>query len=240
MLLLLSLLILLLLLLPLLLLLLLFLLLLLLLVVSLLISVTPKTTHLRNQWLLFRPMGNAGHYTHAWMEYSVTKNAAYCFSCRHFGIGCDSAWTKEGYKNWHKGYKEHSEAKKHREGAVAWERYVCNKSKGETVVSQLSTAHAEKQKVTREWLKFVSRVLRFCASQEIASREHRFDGDKTGNFIGAVGLVLHISRNFGTYKQDTSERSIPQSRASERFVALHGRHGTKSYCQQGQASQIWS
>ena len=67
---------------------------------------------------------------------------------------------------------------------------------GRNVVSQLSTAHAEKQKVTREWLKFVSRVLRFCASQEIASREHRFDGDKTGNFIGAVGLVLQHSQEF--------------------------------------------
>lgn len=129
------------------------------------------------------------------MEYSVTKNAAYCFSCRHFGIGCESSWTKEGYRNWKKGYKDHSETKKHGEATAAWGRYVWNKAKGETVLSQISTAHAEARQITREWIKFVSRTLRYCSSQEIALREHRSENDNKGNFVGAVDLVLKHSQD---------------------------------------------
>jgi hypothetical protein len=125
-----------------------------------------------------------------WLEYSLSKNAAYCFPCRHFGIACDSSWTNEG---WKKGYKEHAESKKHGETVAAWERYRSNKVKGENVFSQLSTAHAEVQQSTRDWIKFVSRALRCCASQEIALRAHRDDGENTGNFMGAVTLVLQHS-----------------------------------------------
>ena len=53
---------------------------------------------------------------------------------------------------------------------------------------------AELQQVTREWIKFVSRTLRYCSSQEIALREHRFENDNKGNFVGAVDLVLKHSQ----------------------------------------------
>ena len=76
---------------------------------------------------------------------------------------------------------------------IAWESYLCNKSKAETVLSQISTAHMEAHRQTYEWIKFISRVLRYCASQEIALREHRADGDNKGNFMGAVALVLQHS-----------------------------------------------
>jgi hypothetical protein len=121
------------------------------------------------------------------------KDAAYCFPCRHFGVGCENAWTKEGYKNWKKGPKEHVETKKHIDADSAWVTYRCSKAKGETVLSLVSTAHAEAQRITREWIKFVTRVLRYCASQEIALRAHRDAAENKGNFIETVNLVLQHS-----------------------------------------------
>ena len=64
----------------------------------------------------------------------------------------------------------------------------------ESVLSQLSTANSEARRVTREWIKFVSHVLRFCATQEIALRAHRDDGENKGNFVEAVSLVLQHSQ----------------------------------------------
>ena len=38
-----------------------------------------------------------------WLEYSQTKDAAFCFACRCFGslVGCsEKEWTETGYNNW--------------------------------------------------------------------------------------------------------------------------------------------
>ena len=83
--------------------------------------------------------------------------------------------------------------KTHIEATVAWDTYCANKTKGENVLSQLSATHAEAGRLTREWIKFVSRTLRYCASQEIAFRAHRDEGDNKGNFMVAVTLVLQHS-----------------------------------------------
>ena len=84
--------------------------------------------------------------------------------------------------------------------------YRDNKAKDQTVLSQLSMAHADAQRVTREWIKFLSRTLRYCASQEIALRAHRDDGENKGNFKGAVSLVLRHSQELRDL-----ETKIPQN-----------------------------
>ena len=139
-------------------------------------------------------------YNHKWVEYSLTKNAAYCFACRHFGFACVNAWTQEGFQNWKKGPKDHLESKKHIDATAVWETYCSNKVKGETIMSQVSDAHSEIRRVTHEWIKFVSRVLRYCASQDIALRAHRDDGENQGNFMGAVSLVLQHSQELRDFK----------------------------------------
>ena len=78
----------------------------------------------------------------------------------------DNAWVKEGFQNWKKGPKEHIESNKHVDAMALWEMYRDKKVKGESVLSQLSTANSEARRVTREWIKFVAHVLRFCATQE--------------------------------------------------------------------------
>ena len=97
--------------------------------------------------------------------------------------------------------------KKHVEAAAAWESYCDNKSKDQTVLSQLSMAHADAQRVIREWIKFLSRALRYCASQEIALRAHRDDGENKGNFMGAVSLVLCHSRELRDIKTQIPQNS---------------------------------
>ncbi len=76
---------------------------------------------------------------------------------------------------------------------VVWDMFRFNKMKGETVFSQLSEAHSEAQRVTREWIKFIARVLRHCASQESPSERTVMMVNKE-NFMGAVSLVLSHSQ----------------------------------------------
>ena len=88
---------------------------------------------------------------------------------------------------------------KHVEAVAVWEMYRDNKAKDQTVLSQLSMAHADAQRVTREWIKFLSRTLRYCASQEIALRAHR---DLQG---GCFSRIASLTRTARPRNQDTSE-----------------------------------
>ena len=90
---------------------------------------------------------NKSWYNNTCVEYSFINNAAYCFACRHFGVVFDNAWVKEGFQNWKKGPKEHIESKKHVDAMALWEMYRDKKVKGESVLSQLSTANSEARRV---------------------------------------------------------------------------------------------
>eukprot|EP00102_Acyrthosiphon_pisum_P018762 XP_016655972.1 PREDICTED: uncharacterized protein LOC107882310 [Acyrthosiphon pisum] len=52
-----------------------------------------KVRSFRSQW-----------YTECdWLEYSIQRNAAFCFVCRIFGPeNSEDAWTRTGFNNWQK------------------------------------------------------------------------------------------------------------------------------------------
>lgn len=50
---------------------------------------------------------NASYYNqHEWLEYSISKDAVYCFACRNYSSGandnCIDSFTQAGFKNWKK------------------------------------------------------------------------------------------------------------------------------------------
>lgn len=53
---------------------------------------------------------NASYYNqHDWLEYSISKDAVYCFACRNYSSGGSGAnayhidsFTQNGFKNWKK------------------------------------------------------------------------------------------------------------------------------------------
>lgn len=68
---------------------------------------------------------------HKWLEYSQSKDAAFCYACRHFGLSSarDSAFTAEGFKHWKKasysdgGFAAHAKSESHRNAMMAWIDY---------------------------------------------------------------------------------------------------------------------
>ena len=41
--------------------------------------------------------------THSWLEYSVKRDAAFCFACRHFNVKGgknEDVFTKDGFSDW--------------------------------------------------------------------------------------------------------------------------------------------
>uniref|UniRef100_A0A1X7SZ39 TTF-type domain-containing protein n=1 Tax=Amphimedon queenslandica TaxID=400682 RepID=A0A1X7SZ39_AMPQE len=43
----------------------------------------------------------ASWYTdYSWLEYSIERDAVYCFPCRFFGIAADQSLTRVGFSDW--------------------------------------------------------------------------------------------------------------------------------------------
>ncbi|XP_051978283.1 DNA replication licensing factor mcm2-like isoform X2 [Xyrauchen texanus] len=69
--------------------------------------------------------------THKWLEYSQSKDAAFCYACRHFSLPSsrDSAFKSEGFRHWKKatfsdgGFASHAQSESHTNAMLAWKDY---------------------------------------------------------------------------------------------------------------------
>ena len=87
------------------------------------------------------------HYS--WLEYSVKKDATFCFPCRFFGSGSigrgrpEKAFTRNGFRDWkhatgNKGVLHSNNSYSHTQSVVAWEQFKAMSSSG-SVAEQLGS-----------------------------------------------------------------------------------------------------
>ena len=123
---------------------------------------------------------NASWYSDfPWLEYSVSRDTAHCFSCRRFG-GLQNRSSNtfiDGFRNWRKAvckFKKHSQSMIHKDTAVSWDQFRGTSREGANVAVQVSdTSRSEKQIVeNRYYVKSIVEVLLLCAHQDIAIRGH--------------------------------------------------------------------
>ena len=106
-----------------------------------------------------------------WLEYSQTRNAAFCFACRHFGLGgVRSAWTVTGYNNWKNAAQQmdkHNDSEAHKHALAAWMQWRQDETR--TVASLISSANAQIIKENRHYIGAVVNVVSLCCKQAIAN-----------------------------------------------------------------------
>lgn len=91
---------------------------------------------------------------HWWLEYSKSKNAAFCFVFRYFGqnsSNSESVYTKEGFTNFRKAkrkFKEHEESKSHKTAELM---YNSRAREGKSVTYQLSSYHEKQAELNRTY-----------------------------------------------------------------------------------------
>lgn len=139
--------------------------------------------------------------TYPWIEYSVLKDAVFCYPCRFFslhtkGTFSSKTFISEGYKNWKRasetkaGFKYHNNSFQHKSAMVAWNSYKNTKSQ-QSVAAQISTAHTELILQNREYIKSILRCIIYLSTQGLALRGH--DESNTsqnrGNFLELLDLM---------------------------------------------------
>lgn len=121
-----------------------------------------------------------------WLEYSINKDASYCYYCRHFGVPASSsntkpqtgAFTNNGYKNWRKaldkskGFDQHLKSYGHVLAANNYTVYQQREQSQSNVINVLDKGRIEQIRKNRERLTKIASTLLLCSRQCIGIRGH--------------------------------------------------------------------
>ena len=137
-----------------------------------------------------------------WLEYSVSKDAAFCYACRLFGAANihlsrpERAFTATGFRDWKHATGQrgiliiHNNSFSHKQGMVAWEQFKMTHDRG-SVVEKLGSNRAEQIRKNRHYIKSIAEILLLCSKKEISFRGHdeRESSLNKGNFLEILDLV---------------------------------------------------
>ncbi|XP_076359054.1 zinc finger MYM-type protein 1-like [Tachypleus tridentatus] len=135
---------------------------------------------------------------HSWLEYSVTQDAAFCFTCRlfthtHFSK-TEKSFTHEGFRNWKKAttsLKSHDNSAGHKFAMQAWAEFKLQKTKGARIQHAFSARHAKTVEENRHHIRAMIYALLYTACQNEAQRDHR-EGSQSvnrGNFLKLLDMI---------------------------------------------------
>lgn len=137
---------------------------------------------------------------HSWLEYSLVKDAAYCFCCRHFpqsGKTPEATFVSSGFRQWKKatekdsGFTQHEKSDFHKNAMCAWKEFEEHMQSGKTIDKMLSSAREKHVSENQQYIKEVAKVLCLTARQNIAQRGHCEVGSSLnkGNFLEIMELL---------------------------------------------------
>ena len=139
--------------------------------------------------------GSAAYKVYDWVEYSILKDAAFCFCCRHFGhSGIDPAFTLNGFLNWNKpkGMSDHEITPDHKLSHLTWIEFQNVLAGREKSIAVRLCKEGDKLKAENQfYIKTVCTVIRMLALQALPLRGHR-EGEYSlnrGNFIETLMLI---------------------------------------------------
>ncbi|XP_075342889.1 uncharacterized protein LOC142401375 [Odontesthes bonariensis] len=163
-----------------------------------------------------------------WLEYSVSRNAVFCFPCRVFGKNIKhDALVSSGCRHWKKAlavFRKHDLAQSHKDSVVAWRGYQATTQQGD-VVQMMMSAEANEIAARREYLKRIIAVTSMLGAQGLPFRgdDESVESTNRGNFLACMGLLRkfdpflqnHIPPSNSTYISPVSQNEMIECCAQE-------------------------
>ncbi|CAF1649766.1 unnamed protein product [Didymodactylos carnosus] len=119
-----------------------------------------------------------------WLEYSVERDAVFCYCCRHFSQFSTptrtqrDAFTTCGFNNWNRalandrGFDKHVNCQSHITSLANFSEYKSRQKSNTSVINVLEKQRAEQILYNRSKLIKISSAILLCAKQLIALRGH--------------------------------------------------------------------
>ncbi|KAJ6648275.1 Zinc finger MYM-type protein 1 [Pseudolycoriella hygida] len=122
-----------------------------------------------------------------WLEYSVSRDAAYCFVCRQFDVvgSKELAFKVNGFSNWKRaleknaGFVKHEQAVTHKSAMISWHERKTRIANNNGISELVSNTVLQKR---RFYMKTMIEILIFLITNEVAIRgswdidNHKEDG----------------------------------------------------------------
>uniref|UniRef100_A0A1X7V4R6 TTF-type domain-containing protein n=1 Tax=Amphimedon queenslandica TaxID=400682 RepID=A0A1X7V4R6_AMPQE len=135
-----------------------------------------------------------------WIQYSIAKDAVFCYSCClfcHASNKAEDCFVTLGFRDWKhasrkgRAFAKHDTSKSHQEALMNWNQFKVTVATGSSIATRLDSARKEQIKKNRHYLIAIIHSLMYCASQEIALRGHRETPSVSnqGNFLELVKLL---------------------------------------------------
>ena len=104
-----------------------------------------------------------------WLEYSVERDAVFCFACLFFGIAPDNALTHVSFRDW-----KHARGKsstltfhdsccsKHHEAVLSWKQYKSTVANNSSVVVQIERGRLKTIQDNRVYVRAILESILYC------------------------------------------------------------------------------
>jgi len=126
-----------------------------------------------------------------WLEYSQTRDAAFCFPCNKFShLGCiathqaesETVFSHKGYRNWKYGLEKHEQSKAHRTAMVLWKDLKERQQKGKEVSSMVNEEQCERN---RYYVQSTMDIIFFLTVNELPLR-----GSVESTFLEKLNTII--------------------------------------------------
>ena len=113
---------------------------------------------------------------HPWLEYSVSRDAAFCYACRLFHSNAEATFTSTGYRDWKHAlgtrgvFNLHCTSKIHQEAMLNWAEYKRRIPAGESIGVCLDRMGQQQIEENREYVETLMECVLYCSQQGIAWR----------------------------------------------------------------------
>lgn len=145
-----------------------------------------------------------------WLEYSVQRDAVYCYPCRQFPTSSmshnrDVTFTVDGFRNWpsalqtKKGFARHERSNYHISAAASWKDKIARDGQQKKITQLLSD---DVLNLRRHYAKSILDIVIFLASNELAFRGHWDMDSKTED-----GLFQSLF-DFSWKKDETLQKAV--------------------------------
>lgn len=148
--------------------------------------------------------------TFPWLEYSVSRDAAFCFSCRMFGKNMKhDSFVSSGLSNWKKAldlFREHEKTLAHKGSMTSWHSFKSCAAHHGSVVAQLHSAQEAEIRERREYITRIVATTQFLAKQNIPFRGHD-EGTSSlnqGNFLESLKYLQQFDPFLQSYSAPTN------------------------------------
>jgi hypothetical protein len=168
-----------------------------------------------------------------WLEYSLSKDAVFCFVCRHFSVQkAHEVLINSGYSDWKNFGKmcdKHESSNSHKTCLSKYKGWMDSKKTG-AVTTKINDQVAKEIEKNRDCLKSIVRSVLFCARQNIALRGHREVKQRLSNVIQQEG-TLESSDDSGeegseqSEVEESAEQGGLKTRTTGKMLPLEGNSG---------------